>query len=299
MATSKIGRREKQVFSVVGGILVGLISLLCVLPMIMIISGSFSNEELVLLNGYSILPQGFSLDAYKALFRNANTILTTYKNTILITAIGTAFGLFITAMTAYVLQRSDFAWRNIFSYLFYFTTLFSGGLVPWYLLMTKLGMRNSLYSMILPNMLSVFNILVMRNFMKSIPDAISESARIDGANDFVIFVRLILPLSKASLATIGLFLALQYWNEWYNCMLFVQNQSKFSLQYYLYNMLNSSIMMKQLMSQGDSSMFSKMTLPNETVKLAMTVIATGPIVLAYPFVQRYFVKGITIGAVKG
>lgn len=291
--------RERRSINILSKVVVGLISFLCLVPFILVISGSFSSEDLVIVNGYQLLPQGFTLEAYKTILKNPENILYAYKSTIIYTIVGTSVGLFLTAMTGYVLNRKDFAWRNFFSYFFYFTTLFSGGLVPTYILMIELGFKNISWAIILPGLLSVFNILIMRNFANSIPDAITESAKIDGANDFVIFIRLVLPLLKPALATVGLFLALAYWNEWYNCMLYVTDRTKFTLQYYLYNLLNSQEELQRMASRGVSLDISYYTQPTETMKLAMTCIVTGPIVLLYPFVQRYFVKGITIGAVKG
>ena len=297
MAT-KMELREKRAFNIIGGLIVGIVSLLCLLPFVLIISGSFSSESEIIKYGYNLLPRGFSLDAYKLVFQSPDRILIAYRNTILYTIFGTALGLFLTAMTGYVLNRKDFAWRNFFSFFFYFTTLFSGGLVPGYILMINLGMKNNPLANILPSLLSVFNILIMRNFMNSIPDAITESAKVDGANDFVIFLRLILPLLKPALATVGLFLALTYWNAWYSCMLYINDYKLYTLQYHLYVLLNKAEEIRRLLEMG-VAVTEMDTPPAETTKLAMTCVATGPIILLYPFVQRYFVKGITIGAVKG
>lgn len=297
MAT-KMELREKRAFNIIGGLIVGIVSLLCLLPFVLIISGSFSSESEIIKYGYNLLPRGFSLDAYKLVFQSSDRILIAYRNTILYTIFGTALGLFLTAMTGYVLNRKDFAWRNFFSFFFYFTTLFSGGLVPGYILMINLGMKNNPLANILPSLLSVFNILIMRNFMNSIPDAITESAKVDGANDFVIFLRLILPLLKPALATVGLFLALTYWNAWYNCMLYINDYKLYTLQYHLYVLLNKAEEIRRMLEMG-ATVTGMDTPPAETTKLAMTCVATGPIILLYPFVQRYFVKGITIGAVKG
>ena len=293
-----IDRRERAAFNLIGGFLIGLIAVVCLIPFLLIVSGSFSSEAAVIQSGYSVLPKGATLNAYRSIFKSPERIALAYRNTILYTVTGTGIGLFLTAMTGYVLSRKDFAWRNFFSMFFYFTTLFSGGLIPTYLLMISLGMKNNPLAVVMPSLLSVFNILLMRNFMSSIPDAITESAKIDGANDFGIFVRLILPLTKPALATIGLFMALGYWNSWYSCMLYITDYRLFTLQYYLYNILNQANEIKRIMEMGGTVNPGEM-LPQETVKLAMTCVATGPILLLYPFVQRYFVKGITIGAVKG
>ena len=295
MAT-KMEIREHRTLNLVGGLIVGIVSLLCLLPFVLVISGSFSSQSSIVKYGFSLFPREFSLDAYKLMFTVPERILLAYRNTILYTVIGTTVGLLLTAMTGYVLNRKDFAWRNIFAF-FYFTSLFSGGLVPSCLLMTALHMKNNPLAVVLPGLFSVFNILIMRNFMNSIPDAISESAKVDGANDFVIFAKLILPLLKPALATVGLFLALSYWNSWYGCMLYINDYRLYTLQYYLYNTLNKADEIRRLIALGvDTGTESP---PSETMKFALTCVATGPIVLLYPFVQKYFVKGITIGAVKG
>ena len=216
--------------------------------------------------------------------------------TVSITVIGTVLGLLFTAMTAYVLNRKDFFLRNQMSFFFYFTTLFNGGLVAYYIICIRyLHFKNSYIALVLPMLLNAFYILIMRNFMKSIPDAIMESAKIDGAGDFRIFC-LIIPLIKPALASIGMFIALNYWNDWYLAMLFIEEKSMFPLQYMLYRMLSS---INFLIYASKFSSVSTVDIPKETIKLAMTVIAIGPILLLYPFVQKFFVKGITIGAVKG
>lgn len=201
-------------------------------------------------------------------------------------------------MTAYVLSRSDFKWRNAFSFFFYFTTLFSGGLVPWYIWCVRyLGLKGSpVLAMILPYLFSVFNLIVMKSFMKSIPESIVESARVDGINNFTIFIKLILPLSKPALATIGLFTALAYWNDWYLCFMFIENKNYYPLQYYLYTTLSSQDAMKRIAVTTGRSLA---TMPTESLKMAMVIVATGPILFLYPFLQKYFIRGLTIGAVKG
>ena len=203
-------------------------------------------------------------------------------------------------MTAYVLQRKDFKWRNKFSFYFYFTTLFNGGLVPWYILMVKyLGLKDTYLSLLIPPMLSVFNIILMKSYIGGIPQALTESAKIDGAGDFTIFVKIILPLIKPALATVGLLIALGYWNDWYNSMLFINNENLYSLQYYLYKIVNNIEAYKTILAQNSSAVSGAIEMPSESLKMALTVIVTGPIILVYPFIQKYFVSGVTIGAVKG
>jgi len=204
-------------------------------------------------------------------------------------------------MGAYVLSRKDYKYRNKFSFFFFFTTIFSGGLVPWYMLCNNyLKFSNfPLVAMVTPMLFNYFYIIIIRTFMSSIPDSLTESAKIDGANDFRIYARIIIPLSKPVLATVGLFAALNYWNDWYNAMLF-SNTSVWDtwqpLQYFLYTIINR---MQGISNFAQAAGFSMGQMPTETFKLSATIIATGPILIAYPFVQRYFVKGIMLGAVKG
>lgn len=279
----------------------GLIALLCLVPFIMIVSGSFSSEEAIIQNGFSFLIQDFSLEAYETVFKNPSVIFKAYGTTIGLTVVGTVVGLLLQTMTAYVLTRKDFEWRNKFSLFFYFTTLFSGGLVPYFLLITqKLNLRDSYLALLLPLIFSVYNLLIMKSYIMGIPDSLIEAAKIDGCGEFRILFKVVFPLIKPALATVGLFIALAYWNDWYNAMLYIKSTEKYPLQYFLYQKINNIEAYKKLLSNAAaSSVASAVTLPTQTLKMALTIVVTGPIVLAYPIVQKYFVQGITIGAVKG
>jgi putative aldouronate transport system permease protein len=289
---------DRALFSTIGYVSLTILAVLCIVPFILVVSSSLTEESTIIVEGYQFLPLQFSTEAYSILFKYPQELINAYFVTIGVTAVGTLLGLFLTSMTSYVLSRKDFKWRNGFAFYFFFTTLFSGGLVPWYLLIVNyLEMKDTFLALVIPMVLNVFYIIVMKSFMSSIPEAIVESAKIDGAGDFRIYAQLILPLSKPALATIGLFLALAYWNDWYNALLFVSNEKLVPLQYYLYKMLgNMDGMRKAMMSAGAVNTTS---LPSEGLKMAMTVVATGPIMMAYPFIQKYFVQGMTIGAVKG
>jgi putative aldouronate transport system permease protein len=285
-------------FYTIGYTSITLFSLICIIPFILVISGSLTNEQAIIKNGYNIIPVPFSVQAYKTLFNYPQDVLNAYKVSLIVTVAGTLVSLLLTAMAAYALSRNDFRWRNKLSFFFYFTTLFNGGLVPWYIWCVQyLRLKNApLAALTLPYLFSVFNLIILKNFMKSIPESVVESAKIDGANNFTIFFRLILPLSKPALATIGLFTALGYWNDWYLCFMFVDNYKYYSLQYYLYTTLSSQDALKRIAIVTGKNMA---TIPSESMKMAMVVVATGPILLLYPFLQRYFVRGLTIGAVKG
>lgn len=293
------GVRSKDALGVklVGYLFIGFFALVCVVPFYLIVIASFTSESSLIRNGYPLVLKEFDVQSYALCLKNPISILKAYGNTIGVTAVGTTLAVLIATMTGYVLSRKDFPWRNGFSFFFFFTTLFSGGLVPWYIMCVRyLNMKNTYLALILPLMFSVWNMIISKTFMNGIPAAISESAKIDGANDMIIFFKLILPLSKPLLATLGLFSALAYWNDWYNCMLYVTNEDMFNLQYYLQRMIGSA---EALRIVAEKSGIALPSIPLEGMKMAMTLIATGPIVLLYPFVQRYFVKGLTIGAVKG
>ena len=284
-------------FNWVGVILLTIMSVFCLLPFILLISGSFTSEEAIVRHGFSLIPREFSTEAYKLLFRYPQTILRAYGVTIFITAVGTTLALLVISMAAYVLCRKSFRYRNQFSFFLYFTTLFNGGMVSTYVFFIRyLHLKDSLWALILPLMVNVFYLLIMRSFMSSIPETIFESCKIDGAGEFRIYFQFALPLVKSGLATVTLFIALDYWNDWYNAMLYMTSREKFPLQYMLYDMLASTEALSQLASSANVSMVD---IPGQSLRMAMAVVATGPIILVYPFVQKYFEKGITIGSVKG
>lgn len=276
---------------------VALMALVCLIPFVLLISASFTAESYIRFHGYNLWPQEFSLEAYGVIFKNPQTIINAYGVSILITGVGTFLGLMTTTAAAYVLSRQDFKYRNVFSFFFYFTTLFNGGMVSTYIFYIQyLHLKDSLWALILPGMFNVFYLLIMRSFCSAVPSALIESAKIDGAGEYRIFFQIILPLLKSGMATIGLFLALGYWNDWYNAMLYINSSSKYPLQYMLYNMLQQQQALARIASQLGIVVAD---LPSNSLKMAMAVVATGPIILVYPFVQKYFVKGVTVGSVKG
>ena len=272
-----------KVFYVICYTFVALMALVCLLPFIMVVSGSFSSEQAIRFQGYGILPREFTTAAYGV--------------SIFITLAGTAVGLLLTTMTAYVISRKDFKYRNALSFFFYFTTLFNGGMVCSYIFYIQyLHLKDSYLALILPGVFNVFYLLIMRTFVSAIPTALIESAKIDGAGEFKTFFSIILPLLKSGMATIGLFLALGYWNDWYNAMLYMNTETKYPLQYMLYALMQKTQAMSQMASSANIPL---QDMPSNSLKLAMAVVATGPIILVYPFIQKYFVKGVTIGSVKG
>ncbi|MFT3888735.1 MAG: carbohydrate ABC transporter permease [Arachnia sp.] len=279
-------------------VVVTIFTIFCALPFVLIVSASLSSESEIMKSGFGLLPKGFSLTAYQYIFESPRQIIGSYIVTIVMTVGGTAIGLFIIAMTGYALQRRDFPWRNYISFFIYFTTLFSAGLAPTFIWISRyLGLRGTYWAVFLQLLMTPWLIILMKNFCNSIPYEVVESGKMDGAGDFSIFVRLVLPMLKPALATIGLFLALGYWNEWYLSSLYLGSTVEFKpLQYYLYNIINTAAALRGSVAGANVSISD---LPSNTLKMASAVVATGPIVLLYPFVQRYFVTGITVGAVKG
>ena len=288
--------RDYYAFNAIAYVVVGALALFSLLPFLILAINSFSSEHAIVTAGYSFFPKELSAGAYRLIFENPEKILRSYGVTVLVTGVGTVVSLLCSAMAAYVLSRKELHSRGWLAFFLYFTQLFNGGLVPYYLLVQRdLKLGNSLLVLLLVPMFNVMNVLILRNFIQNaIPEAILDAAKIDGLGHAGIFFRIVLPLSKPALASIGLFTALAYWNDWWTPMMFVQDEKLYPLQYTLYRLISSVNFSAQMVNNVPT-----MHLPKETLKLAMTVVATGPIVLLYPFVQRYFVKGITLGAVKG
>ena len=304
MADKKHNRIRKDsvmiAFDVIKYILLTITSLLCVLPFVLIVSGSITSNETILREGYSILPRDISFDAYSMIFKAPKDILQAYKITIYYTAVGTLTGLAVIVLTAYVISREEFKYRNVVSFLIYFTSIFGGGLVAWYLMYTNiLGLKGTTFAIWFPAIMSPFLVILMRTFITgSVPDAIVESAKIDGAGHGMILTRIVLPVLGPGLATVGLFLALGYWNDWYRSSMFSTDSSTWELQFYLYNMLNASQALKA-MSQASSVPMDSM--PGQTMKLAMAgaTLSALPMFILFFALQKYFLEGVTIGAVKG
>ena len=302
MESSGLGSKVKlslssKIFYILAYVCVGLMALICIIPFIVLISGSFTSENFIRTQGYSLFINEFSTKAYELIFRNPITVFRAYGVSILITGLGTVLGTLLITMTAYVICRKDFKYRNHFSFFFYFTTLFNGGMVSTYIFYIQyLRLKDSLWALILPGLFNVFYLLIMRSFVNTIPPSLIEASKIDGAGEYRIFFQVVFPLLKPGLATVGLFMALGYWNDWYNAMLYINSNVKFPLQYMLYNLLQQTQALARIASQSGISVAD---LPSNSLKMAMAIVATGPILLVYPFVQKYFVKGITVGSVKG
>jgi len=287
---------DMKLFNVIAYSIIGFFGLITLLPFLMLLTSSFATEHDIIHYGYTLIPRDVSFDAYTLVFKEPAKILRAYGVTVSLTVVGTALSLFVSTMAAYVLFRKDVKHRNKLSFFLYFTTLFNGGLASFYIIIRNhLHLGDTYMVLLLVHMFNVVFILILRSFMQgSLHDSLLESARIDGAGDFTIFLKIVLPLSKPALATIGLFTGLAYWNDWWTPMLFVDNKNLFPLQYVLYRVLSSAESARTIVNAPVA-----IDSPKESLKLALTVISIGPIVLLYPFLQKYFVKGIMIGAVKG
>ena len=273
-----------------------LFAFLCLLPMLLTVMVSLSSEDSIVNNGYQLIPDRLSLDGYRTIFVNSALIFRGYLISIFITAAGTLLAVLITALAAYPLSNPNVKYRNGLLLYFFITLLFNGGLVPWYLMNVKLGLTNNLMALIVPTlMFNAFNMFLVKNFMESLPGALRESAYIDGANDLRIAFQIYMPLCVPVLATITLFYALAYWNDWFNAIMLVDNRKLYPLQYILFQ-LRSNIQMLSMLPTGASTTY---TLPAESTKMATVIITIGPIVFLYPYLQGYFTKGLIIGAVKG
>lgn len=284
-------------FEVFCYIFVGIFVICCIVPFAVVISISLSSEDSILQFGYGLTPRGLSMEAYKALFQNIGTILQSYKVTLFITVVGTMLSLFIGSMFAYTISRRDFKLAQGLSFFIYFTMLFSGGLVPTYMLISKyLKLSNTVWAIILPLCIGQWNIFLLKSFFRSVPFEIVEAAKIDGSNEYKTFFRVVLPVAKSGIATVGVFIVLMYWNDWYNAMLYFTDPALYTLQYLLQCIMQR---LEFLQMASKSGMALAETAPSETLRMATCVVAAGPMVFVFLLFQRYFVKGITVGAVKG
>ena len=275
------------------------LSLACILPLLLVVSISFTDEQSLMLDGYRFWPKTFSTAAYQYVFSGAGSILNAYAVTIFVTVVGTLLHLLITSMLSYSLTRPEVTHRRALTFFVYLPVLFNGGLVPQYILLTRiLHLKDTIWVLIIVYLVSTVNILIMKNFFRTIPDSLIESARIDGSGEIRTFFRIALPLSKPSLATIGLFVAIAYWNDWMTASLYIESQNLRPLQYLLQSLMNN-IGYLQSNAQASQSMEAAIgMLPSEGARMATCVLAIGPIILLYPLLQKYFEKGLTIGAVK-
>jgi putative aldouronate transport system permease protein len=297
-------RRENSVSPIANALLNAIFMLLssaCVLPVILVVIVSFTHNDALVNDGYHFFPSKLSWIAYESLFKDYSTIARAYTISIGITIVGTGLSVILMALYAYPISRQDYPFRTFFTFFLFFTMLFNGGVVSKYIVFTQtLDLLDSYALLLLPLLIIPFNVIIMRTFFQAtIHPALIESARIDGASEFRIFFRIVLPLSLPVLATMALLGTIVFWNDWFNALLFIRSEDKYPLQYLMLRVLNDVQYLRsnvQLAAQNPELMSN---LPDESLQMAFAVVCMGPILLVYPFFQKYFVKGLTVGAIKG
>ena len=276
---------------------VSIYTLLCLAPMVLTLMVSLTDESSIMKNGYSFIPKKLSLYAYKLMFQDGSSVVNGYIISISITIIGTFLALTITGLAAYTLSNKQVKYRSSLSLYFFITMVFTSGVVPWYLICRAVNTKDNILALLIPNLLfNPFNLFLVRNFMDGIPDSLRESATIDGANDMFIAFKIYFPLSIPVLATVGLFYGLAYWNDWWNAIMLVDKEKLFPIQYLLLQLKSQIQMLRELQFLSSTG---TATPPAESLKMATAIITIGPIVILYPYLQKYFVKGLIVGSVKG
>lgn len=292
---------KRSAFQFIANVLMIVLAICCLFPFLLLIMSSLTDETTLIREGYSIFPSKFGMESYNYLWKNADQIGRAYGITVLITAVGTTASLLMTVMMAYPLSRREFVGRNVCAFYVFFTMLFNGGLVPTYIMYTRyLHIKNTLWALLIPSLLiSAFYVIMMRTyFTTNIPEAVIEAARIDGAGEWRILFTIVLPMSMPMIATMALLIGLGYWNDWKNGLYYLTDNRLFSIQ----NMLNNMLKDVQFLKSGaDASAASDVLqdMPSVGIKMAIAVVGALPVMIVYPFFQKYFVKGLTIGAVKG
>jgi putative aldouronate transport system permease protein len=302
----KIRRRKYNPYQLNGmpnlliNILLAVFTILCIFPFIYVIIISLSDEKTLAKNGFQIIPEKWSLDAYRYLWTMKDQMIQSYMITILVTVLGTIISVLMISFYAYAISRKQFLYRKFFTFIAFFTMLFSGGLVPFYIVVTQfLHLKNTIWALILPLAVNAFYILIMRTFFqRAVPESVLESARIDGASEWRIFFQIVVPLSLPGMATVALFSTLGYWNDWFNALLFIDNPALIPLQSLLMKVENNLEFIRQNALTSGQQEGILNSLPQDAAKMAMVVISTLPVAIAYPFFQKYFVRGLTIGSVK-
>jgi putative aldouronate transport system permease protein len=288
-------------FQVFANIIMLALTVFCLFPFVLLVVSSFTDESTLIRNGYSLFPAKLGLDSYAYMFKKIETIARAYLITIVVTVSGTLISMMLTVLLSYPLSRRDLPHRNTFAFLVFFTMLFNGGLVPTYIMWTRyLNIDNTIWALIVPALLlNAFYVIMMRTyFMTSIPEEVIEAGRIDGAGELRILARVVLPMSVPMVATLSLLIGLGYWNDWRNGFYYLTDSSLFSIQ----NMLNTMLQDVQFLASGGAGGNAgeiAATMPSVGIKMAIAVVGAVPILIVYPFFQKYFVKGITVGAVKG
>ena len=280
---------------------VAFIGLLFLIPMQLVLSTSFSSESALMKDGFSLVPRQFSLDAHKMVYRDNITLLRSYMISLLMLFIGTPLAVITTACAAFMLANDSIKlkYRNRFALFFFIPMVLQAGLVPWYMMCTALGLRDNVFALIVPSLIfNAFNLFLVRNYFSKLPSSLHDSAKIDGANDLIIAFRIYFPISLPVLAVITLFYGLGYWNDWFNAIMLVDNRKLYPLQYLLFRLQSEVRMMREMQTINPAAALTY-ELPSNSLKMAVVIATIGPIIILFPFLQRFFIKGLIIGSVKG
>ena len=292
---------ENKKAKLISTVILGVFVALALLPILLIVIASFTDENTLLRNGYSYLPRKVSLDAYVYMVKQGMVILRSYGVAFVVTLIGTVVSVLLTAMLAYPISRKSFKYRNVLAFFVFFTMLFNGGIVPAYIMWTRFfHIKNTLAALIIPNYLvSAFNVILVKNYYSnSIPESLVEAAKIDGASEYRIFFQIMLPLAVPAIMTIALFTGLCYWNDWTNGLYYITNEKLYSIQLLLMKIMNN---IQALKTNSSASLIGTgaVALPGTSIRMAMAVVGILPIIIIYPFMQKYLIRGVVVGAVKG
>jgi len=296
-----VGKKERR-YQMMITVVMALISLTMIIPLVLLVIASFTSNNEIVQHGYSFFPKELTLDAYKYIWNERAQIFHAYGITIFVTVVGTTAGVIMTLLYAYVLAHEQFPGKTFLAFYLFFTMLFNGGLVPTYIMYTRyLHLKNTIWALIIPGFLmGAFNVIMARTYIQSnVPSALSEAAKMDGASEFQIFHKVVLPMCKPIIATVGMFAGLAYWNDWTNGLYYITDTNKFSIQQLLNNMIKNI----EFLSKNANSSINLASIaggiPQETVRMAIAIVGLLPVLVVFPFVQKYFVKGISLGAVKG
>lgn len=292
-------KKQNKVVQIILNVFFVIVCLSIIFPLVLLVSVSFSSENDIALYGYELFPRNFDVSAYKYVFGNSTELLRAYGVTGFFSVVTMVLSVFFMSLIAYPLTIKEFKLRKQFSFYLFFTMLFSGGMVPSYILITQyLNLGNTIWVYILPMLISPWYVFMIRTFMQALPGELREAVKVDGGNEYTTFFRIILPLSKPVLATVALFMFLLQWNNWSTSMLYITDDRLNSLQYLLQRLLQDLNLIKEMQKQG-LNMVDAVDVPSETVRMAMAVLVMGPALFVFPFFQKYFVKGVTVGSVKG
>ncbi|MFD0616124.1 carbohydrate ABC transporter permease [Paenibacillus sp. GCM10027629] len=297
--SSSVINRGFPVFKIISHIILLGFSLICILPLILVVSVSLSSEESIMKQGYSLIPEKIDFTAYKFIFADPGQLLTSYGVTIFVCIVGTIFSIIITTMLAYVMSRKDYPYAQKTSLYVFLTMLVSGGLVPWYIIISRvLHMSDTIWVLIAPYLVMPMFVLIMKGFMSDIAPAIIESGKLDGASEYRVFFSIVVPITLPGIVTVSLFILLMYWNDYYLSLMFIQNSEYVSLQFLLWRIMSNADYLRNSVA-ASMGLLQGVAMPDQSARMAICVLAAGPMMFIFPFANKYFVKGITVGSVKG